>query len=86
MGHELNANASFFYSPRAKTTLVVVGNTVAARAAAQLATTVQMWTASTLTVALRATSGSTIDVPANHWFDGPDYSAIVAFALGVAPF
>lgn len=85
-GHALSANASYSYSPRAKTTLLVEANTVAARGVAQLATSVQFWTASTLTLALRGTSGGTIDVAARDWSDNPDFSAVLSFALGVTPF
>jgi hypothetical protein len=85
-GHEVDANASYSYSPRAKTTLIVDANTVAARATAQLVTSIQFWTASTIALSLRETSGSTIDTVAQDWFDNPDFSAIVTFALGVTPF
>jgi hypothetical protein len=85
-GHEIDANASYAYSPRAKTTLIVDANTVAARATAQLVTAIQFWTASTISLAVRATSGSTIDIAALDWSDNPNVSAILSFALGVTPF
>jgi hypothetical protein len=34
---------------------------------------------------LRARSGSTIDIAAENWSDNPNFSAIVSFALGMAP-
>jgi hypothetical protein len=86
LGHELDASASYAYTPLAKTTLLVAANTVSARATAQLVTSVQFLTATTLTVALRGTSGSTIDTPAPDWSDNPDFSAIVSLAVGMTPF
>jgi Carbohydrate family 9 binding domain-like/Domain of unknown function (DUF5916) len=85
-GHQLDASATYSYSPLAKTTLLVGTNTVSARAVAQLVTAVQFWTASTVSLALRGVSGSTIDTPAQDWYDRPDFSAIVSMAVGVTPF
>ena len=85
-GHELSANMSYSYTPLAKTTLLVEANTVAARATAQLVTSIQFWTASTLSLALRENSGGTIDTAANDWSDNPNFSAILSLALGVTPF
>jgi hypothetical protein len=85
-GHELDANMSYAYTPRARTTLIVDANTVAARATAQLVTSIQFWTASTISLALRGTSGSTIDTLAQDIWDNPNFSAILSFALGVTPF
>jgi hypothetical protein len=85
-GHEIDASASYAYSPRAKTVLLVDANTVAARGTAQLVTSIQFWTASTISLAFRATSGSTLDTVAQDWSDNPDFAAILSFALGVTPF
>ncbi len=86
LGHEIDASASFAYTPLAKTTFVVDGNTVSARATAQLATTVQFGLLSTITLVLRATSGSTLTAMAPDWYDSPDYSAILSLAIGISPF
>jgi hypothetical protein len=84
-GHEFDGSASFAYTPRAKTTLLVGLNTVAARANAQLVTSWQFGLFSTLTLALRGTSGSTIDTVAQDWSDNPDFSAILSLAIGISP-
>ncbi len=85
-GHELDASASFAYTPRAKTTLLVGMNTIAERANAQLVTSWQFGLLSTLSLALRGTSGSTIDIAATDWTDNPDFSAILSLAIGISPF
>jgi hypothetical protein len=85
-GHELDASASFAYTPKAKTSLLVGMNTIAERANAQLVTSIQFGLLSTLSFALRGTSGSTIDVLASDWTDNPDFSAILSLAIGVSPF
>lgn len=85
-GHEVDGSASFAYTARAKTSFLVGLNTIAARANAQLVTTYQFGLFSTLSLALRGRSGSTIDTVALDWSDNPDFSAILSLAIGVSPF
>jgi hypothetical protein len=86
VGHRLSTSATYAYTPLARTSLLVEANTVAARAVAQLATSVQFGALSTLSLALRATSGSTVDTAAQDWYDNPDFTAIMSLAIGITPF
>ena len=85
-GHELDASLTFAYSPRAKTSILIDANSVAARAVAQMVTSVELWTATRLTLTLRGTSGSTVDVLAQDIWDTPNFTAILSLNVGVSPF
>ena len=82
----MSVTASYAYTPLARTALVLEADTVAARATAQMTTTVQFGKLSALTLSVRGTSGSTIDVAAQSAFDNPGLSAILSLAFGVSPF
>ncbi len=85
-GHDVSLNASFAYTPLARTSLVMEADTVSERAVAQVTTTVQFGRLSSFTLALRGSSGSTIDTIATDAFDKPNFSAILSVALGSSPF
>jgi hypothetical protein len=86
IGHELDASLTVAYSPRAKTSILIDANSVAARAVAQMVTSFELWTATRLTLTLRATSGSTVDVLAQDIWDTPNFTAILSLNVGVSPF
>ena len=86
VGHELDVSASYAYSPLARTTLLLDANTIAARATAQLTTSIRFGTLSTLILSLRETSGSSINATVQDWWDTPSFSAILSLAIGVSPF
>ena len=85
-GHDVNLTATYAFTPLARTALVLEADTVAARATAQLTTTIQFGQLSALTLAIHGTSGSTIDTVASSAFDRPNLSAILSLALGASPF
>lgn len=84
-GHDVNVSAGFAYTPRARTALVLEADTVAARATAQLTTTVQFGRLSSLVLSVRGTSGSTIDMTAAGAFDAKHLTAILSLSLGASP-
>lgn len=84
--HQVSATAGFSYTPLAKSTLVIESNTLAGRALAQFLTSYTFGALSTVSLVLRATSGSTVQQIAEDWFDRPGYSGIVSFAYGLTPF
>jgi hypothetical protein len=84
-GHDAAFTASYAYTPLARTTVVVEADTVAARASALAATTIQFGTLSAVTLSVRGTSGSTFDKPAMHTFDNKNVTAILSLQLGASP-
>jgi hypothetical protein len=85
-GHDVNISASYAFTPRAKTTMVLEADTVAARATAQFTTNYQFGALSAVTLSVRGTGGSTIDTPATNAFDHPGLTAILSLALSASPF
>ncbi len=89
-GHDASLTASFSYSPLARTAVVREMDTVAARASALVATTIQFGTLSALTLALRGSSGTTFETAAMGMmldtFDAGALSAILSLQLGASPF
>jgi hypothetical protein len=86
LGHDVSVTASYAFTPLARSALVLEADTVAARATAQLTTTYQFGALSALTLSVRGSGGSTIDVPATSAFDNLGLSAILSLAYGVSPF
>jgi len=85
-GQDASLAATFSYTPLARTTLTLEADTVAARGTALLTTTLMFGQLSAVTLSIRGTSGSTIDVAAMNTFDNPDLSAILSLSLGASPF
>ena len=86
LGHDASVSASYAYSPRARTSIVLQLDTVAARASALATTSIQFGTLSAITLSVRGASGSTFNTPAMNTFDNGTLSAILSIQIGASPF
>ena len=84
-GYDIMVNANYAYSPLARTSLVLEADTVAARAAALLTTSVQFNSLSAIVLSIRGQSGATFDMPMLDTYSQANFSAILSLQLGVSP-
>ncbi len=84
--HQVSATAGYAFTPLAKSTLVIETNTLQGTALAQFITSYTFGALSTVALVVRGTSGSTVQEVARDWYDRPNISGILSFALGLSPF